>query len=143
VRRAEDLPPSELVGDVYYLQHFVGGGGPEYRDFRVFVVDGEAIAAMRREGRSWITNVKQGGRPVSVPLDRELNELGIAAARSVGASFCGVDILRGPDGTPYVLEVNSMPAWSGLQTVSTIDIADRLAESFARSLPIPIDRKVA
>jgi tetrahydromethanopterin:alpha-L-glutamate ligase len=54
----------------------------------------------------------------------------------VGAFYCGVDILRAPDGTPYVLEVNSMPAWSGLQKVSPIDIADLLAENFCGALGI-------
>ena len=69
------------------------------------------------------------------PLDSELAELAAAAAAgAVGASFCGVDIIRGRDRQPYVLEVNSMPAWSGLQTVSTVKIADILAERFSAVL---------
>ena len=79
---------------------------------------------MARHGANWITNVKQGGRPVPVLLDCELADFAVAAAAAVGARFCGVDVLRGPDGMPYVLEVNSMPAWSGLQTVAKVDIAD-------------------
>ena len=47
-----DLPPPELVGDVYYLQRFVGGDGPDYHDFRVFVVAGEPVAAMLRHSRT-------------------------------------------------------------------------------------------
>jgi hypothetical protein len=45
-----------------------------------------------------------------------------------------VDILRGRDGAPYVLEVNSMPAWSGLQSVCDVDIAAILAQRFAMRL---------
>jgi len=137
VRKPDDLPPQEQVAGVYYLQGFVGGAGPEHRDFRVFVIAGRAVAAMARHAAGWITNVKQGGRPVAVPLDRELADLACAAAAAVGASFCGVDILRGPDGALYVLEVNSMPAWSGLQSVSDIDIADTLADAFCRNLRVP------
>ena len=56
--------PPELVGDVYYLQRFVGGDGPDYHDFRVFVIEGEPVAAMLAPfDANWITNVKRGGRP--------------------------------------------------------------------------------
>jgi tetrahydromethanopterin:alpha-L-glutamate ligase len=143
VRKPADLPAPETVAGVYYLQRFAAGAGPAFRDFRVFVLEGEPIAGMAREGATWVTNVKQGGRPVAVPRDLELGELAAGAARAVGASFCGVDILRGPDGRPYVLEVNSMPAWSGLQTVTDINIAEALAGSFCRSLGSGMARCVA
>ena len=134
IRRAADLPAPEMVAGVYYLQRFVSGAGPDHRDFRVFVIAGEPVAAMERRGATWITNVKQGGRPLPAQLDRELGELAAGAASAVGVSFCGVDILRGEDSTPYVLEVNSMPAWSGLQSVSKANIADLLAERFCQQI---------
>lgn len=143
VRRAADLPPADQVAGVYYLQRFIGGPGPEFRDYRVFVIDGEPVAAMARHAASWITNVKQGGRPAAVMLDRELGDIAARAAAAVGAAFCGVDALRGPDGTLYVLEANSMPAWSGLQSVAAVDIADRLAAAFVRQLAVGGERKVA
>ena len=55
-------------------------------------------------------------------------------AQAVGARFCGVDIVRGADGSAAVLEVNSMPAWSGLQSVASIDVAAVLAEAFCRAI---------
>jgi RimK family alpha-L-glutamate ligase len=143
VRTAADLPPDEAVGGVYYLQRFIGGPGPEFRDYRVFVADGEPVAAMGRQGAGWITNVKQGGQPLAMRLDRELAEMSLQAAAAVGAMFCGVDIMRGPDGALCVLEVNSMPAWSGLQSVAGVDIADALAAAFLRRLGGEADRKVA
>jgi hypothetical protein len=36
-----------------------------------------------------------------------------------------------------------MPAWSGLQTVAKVDVADALAESFCRALCAPAARQVA
>ena len=132
VRAPDDLPPAEELAGVYYLQRFIGGPGPDFRDYRVFVIEGEAVAAMARHGANWITNIRQGGRPRAIPFDRELSELAVRSAQAVGASFCGVDVLRGPDGSPYVLEVNSMPAWSGLQSVASVDIAGALAARFLR-----------
>ncbi len=143
IRAGADLPEPEEVNAVYYLQRFVGGLGPDFKDFRIFVIEGEAMAAMARQGPNWITNVKQGGRPLPVPLDRELSQLASASAAAVGACFCGVDIMRGKDGIPYVLEVNSMPAWSGLQSVAGIDIAAALAEAFCRTLQAEGQARVA
>ena len=60
-------------------------------------------------------------------VDADLKDLAVRATAAVGAAFAGVDILYGPDGQPTVLEVNSMPAWSGLQKVATVDIAAVLA----------------
>jgi len=143
IRAGADLPAPDEVNGVYYLQRFVGGLGPDFKDFRIFVIEGEAMAAMARHGHNWITNVKQGGRPLPVPLDRELSQLAAASAEAVGACFCGVDIVRGKDGIPYVLEVNSMPAWSGLQSVAAIDIAAALAEAFCRAVRAESQARVA
>ena len=56
-----------------------------------------------------------------------MERLAVAAADAVGAAIAGVDILKGIDGAPTVLEVNSMPAWSGLQNVSRRNIAQAIA----------------
>jgi tetrahydromethanopterin:alpha-L-glutamate ligase len=51
----------------------------------------------------------------------------LRAAAAVGATFAGVDIVYDIDGRATVLEVNSMPAWSGLQKVTSFSIAAALA----------------
>ena len=56
-----------------------------------------------------------------------LRDVAVRAAAAVGASFAGVDVLYDGDGRLTVLEVNSMPAWSGLQKVTSFDIAVALA----------------
>jgi glutathione synthase/RimK-type ligase-like ATP-grasp enzyme len=91
------------------------------------------IAAMMRHAAHWITNVKQGGRPVAVVADVAMKALALAAAEAVGADFAGVDILYGADG-PTVLEINSMPAWSGLQKVTPVDVAAALAGDLVAAL---------
>jgi tetrahydromethanopterin:alpha-L-glutamate ligase len=88
---------------------------------------------MARQATSWITNVKQGGRPMAIVASSELKELAIQAAAAVGANFAGVDILY-DNSRPTVLEVNSMPAWSGLQKVTHTRIAAILASDLIATL---------
>jgi glutathione synthase/RimK-type ligase-like ATP-grasp enzyme len=78
---------------------------------------------MQRSSTHWITNVKRGGRPVPALVNYEMEALAVRAVTAIGADFAGVDILYGADHQPTVLEVNSMPAWSGLQKVTSVNIA--------------------
>ena len=126
IRTADDLPETP-PGGVYYLQRFVAVERDGFHDFRLFVSGGRVLAAMMRHSGHWITNVKRGGRPVAVVADAVMKGMAVAAAAAVGADFAGVDIIQGPDG-PTVLEVNSMPAWSGLQQVTPVDVAAALAQ---------------
>jgi RimK family alpha-L-glutamate ligase len=127
IRTPDDLPEPAIVNGVYYLQRFVGVERDGFRDFRLLVSRGHVVAAMARHSPRWITNVKRGARPVAVVANEEMRELALRAAAAVGAAFAGVDILYDIDGRPTVLEVNSMPAWSGLQKVTPLSIAAVLA----------------
>jgi ribosomal protein S6--L-glutamate ligase len=86
---------------------------------------------MRRQSDSWITNVHQGGRPEAWDPPADAASLAIAATQVTGATFAGVDLIEDGAGGYMVLEVNSMPAWSGLQSVSNVVIGDLLAGDFA------------
>src|SRR5262249_48644089 len=128
VRSPDDLPAPGEVAGVYYLQRFIAGERDGvFSDFRILVSPGRVVAAMVRYGASWITNVKRGGRPMAAVIDREITDLALRAAAAVGADFAGVDVICGADRRPTVLEVNSMPAWAGLQKVTTTPIAAVLA----------------
>jgi tetrahydromethanopterin:alpha-L-glutamate ligase len=134
IRRPEDLPGSEEITGVYYLQQFQSNGTQDFTDYRLFVLRGRVIAAMMRRASTWITNVKQGGQPLAVAPDLKMERLAIAAAEAVGAAIAGVDVLVGADGAPTVLEVNSMPAWSGVQKVSKRNIAEAIASAMLETL---------
>lgn len=131
IHRVEDLPEPEEVDDVYYLQHYVSRAGPPFRDYRVFVCAGKVLAMMARRGDGWITNINQGAKAeqVSRGMEDRLEALALAAVAAVGADFAGVDIVPDSEGKLFVLEVNSMPAWSGLQSVVQINIADAIASA--------------
>jgi len=126
IREVDEWPPPEAVAGVYYLQRFEAVEGADFRDHRLFVSGGRVVAAMTRRSKSWITNVKQGGEPSALARDEDLETLALAAARAIGAEIAGVDVIVGREG-PKVLEVNSMPAWSGLQKVTSLDIAREIA----------------
>jgi RimK family alpha-L-glutamate ligase len=134
IRRPEDLPGPEDIAGVYYLQRFQSNGTEDFTDYRLFVLRGRVIAAMMRRASTWITNVKQGGQPLAVAPDPKMERLAIAAAEAVGAEIAGVDVLVAADGAPTVLEVNSMPAWSGLQKVSKRNIAEAIASALIETL---------
>jgi ribosomal protein S6--L-glutamate ligase len=130
VVRPDDLPEPADVAGVYYLQRFVRRREGVWRDYRVFVCDGEVVAGMAREGDNWITNVHQGGRPSAWAVPEEAATLAIAAARAVGVAYTGVDLIEDETGRLLLLELNSMPSWSGLQSITETDIAGTIVGRF-------------
>ncbi|MEM2262746.1 MAG: RimK family alpha-L-glutamate ligase [Candidatus Bathyarchaeia archaeon] len=107
---------------VIYLQEFVPHG---CSDIRAFVIGDRVAAAMRRVATSWKTNYSQGARPEPLKLSGELEELAVKSAKLIKCKVAGVDILESPKG-PVVVEVNSQPGWRGLQSVTSVNIADEI-----------------
>lgn len=130
IERPEDLPNEGEVARVYYLQRYVPRRDGLWRDYRVFVCEGRAIAGMIREGDGWITNVHRGGRPHAWDISARAAELAEAAAAAIGVDYTGVDLVEDGEGGFLLLEANSMPAWSGLQRVTETDIAGAVARGF-------------
>jgi tetrahydromethanopterin:alpha-L-glutamate ligase len=126
----EDLAQPEEVNGVYYLQAFIPPVGATHRDWRIFISAGRVVAAMIRHGTSWITNIKQGARAEAAIPSQAIADLALRAAACVGADYAGVDIIQDRSGAPLVLEVNSMPAWQGLQRVTRTRIADSIVAPF-------------
>jgi RimK family alpha-L-glutamate ligase len=132
IRHESDLPEIETMAGVYYLQRFIGRSqnGDEqngYSDIRVLVSQGRVVAAMTRRATHWITNIKLGAQAEPLALEPDGIDLALRAAAAVGADFAGVDLLRTAAGELMVIEVNSMPGWQGLQSVTDFSIAEVLA----------------
>ena len=125
-----DLALPDEVSGVYYLQEFVPPAQAHHQDWRIFVCQGVVVASMIRHGASWITNIKQGARAKAAIASQELIDLAVRSTSCIGADYAGVDIIQAQDGGFLVLEVNSMPAWNGLQAVSRQNIADHLVGAF-------------
>ncbi|MGZ8191034.1 MAG: ATP-grasp domain-containing protein [Methylococcaceae bacterium] len=112
---------------VYYLQRFVHCSGLGFSDNRVFVINGRAVAAMRRRGKSWLNNVARGASCERIDLDDEMAKLAVKATATLAMDYAGVDIIQDREGRYTVIEVNSIPAWKGLESVCAINIAELLA----------------
>jgi tetrahydromethanopterin:alpha-L-glutamate ligase len=123
-------------GALAYLQRFVPPRATPGFDYRVLVVGGHAIAAMRRVSAHWVHNVAQGARPEPQPLTPALAATAVAAAQALQMDYAGVDLLptRGDDVT--VIEVNGVAAWQALQRVTPINIARAIVDDL-------LDRKAA
>lgn len=115
----------EQVRGVYYLQRTVPHGG---RDLRAFVIGDRVVGAIERRAEGWKTNISRGGTAVPVELPATAAALAVRAARLLGAEYAGVDLLPADDGTLYVLEVNGIPGWQGLETATGLDVAGELLD---------------
>ena len=133
ITRETGLVTDERFAGLYYLQSFVDKGTKgdnDWYDIRILVVDGKARAAMRRRGISWITNRAQGAKCEALALDADLSNIAEAAARVIGIDYAGVDLIPDANGQLQVLEVNGVPAWWGLQSVTDFNIAGCLVDHF-------------
>jgi RimK family alpha-L-glutamate ligase len=115
----------EAIRGVYYLQRAISHEG---RDVRAFVVGDRVVAAIERRSSGWRTNISRGAVARAITLPAEWNEMALRAARAVGAEYAGVDLLPAQDGTVYVLEVNGIPGWRGLQEATSFDVAGALID---------------
>lgn len=128
-RVAQEL---ERAGRVFYVQRAVDHGG---RDIRAFVVGGEVLGAIERTAPQgeWRTNVSLGGTARSIDLPPAWRRCAVRAAAAIGADYAGVDLLPAADGTLFVLEVNGIPGWQGLQQATGLDVASAIVDRLIAS----------
>ena len=141
IRRIEKMTDLFWLTDshgIYYLQRFVHCLGIGFSDNRVFVVNGQAVAAMRRRGKSWLNNVARGASCERVDLNDELANLAVKATTALAMDYAGVDIIQDKDGHYTVIEVNSIPAWKGLESVCDTSIAQVLADDLINRYVKPL-----
>ena len=121
------LQALDRIRAVFYVQRAVDSGG---RDVRVFVVGGKVVGAIERRtaGGDWRTNVSRGGSARAFELPSAWASLALRAVAAIGADYAGVDLLPLKDGGVFVLEVNGIPGWQGLQRATGIDVAGTVVE---------------
>tara|TARA_R110002049_G_scaffold13509_2_gene58570 strand:+ start:204802 stop:205710 length:909 start_codon:yes stop_codon:yes gene_type:complete len=115
---------------VMYVQEYVDAGERVGVDYRVFVIGEQVIASMKRTGESWITNVAQGGQVETITLDQSVMQMAINATQVTGLEYAGVDLIRDKQGRFWVTEVNSVPAWKGLQQTTSEAVVDTISRQF-------------
>lgn len=97
-------------------------------DIRAFVVDGKVIAAMERKSLDddFRSNLHQGGSAKPAILKPSEKRIAINAAKAMGLSISGVDMIRSEDGMK-VLEVNASPGF-GIEKITGVDVATAFIE---------------
>ncbi len=128
------LPALEDYGSLAYLQRFIPALAEPGFDWRVLVVGGRAITAMRRVSSHWVHNVAQGARCEAADLTPPLAQLAERAAAALGMDYAGVDLMPSDVGV-QVIEVNGVAAWKGLQRVTRFNIARAIVDDL-------LDRKM-
>ncbi len=96
-------------------------------DVRAFVVGGEVVGAMKRQGREgeFRSNLHRGGSGTLIELTSREKKAALAAASALDLAIAGVDMLQSKRG-PLVLEVNSSPGLEGIEKATQLDIASRI-----------------
>jgi RimK family alpha-L-glutamate ligase len=115
----------EIERAVYYVQETLPHDGT---DVRAMVVGGRVVAAIERVGTGWRANLSRGAQARPITLDEQRARLCVQAAATLGADYAGVDLLRAADGRDYVIEVNGIPGWRGVERATGIDVAAALVE---------------
>jgi ribosomal protein S6--L-glutamate ligase len=102
-------------------------------------VGGKVIAAFKRQGQEgeFRSNLHRGGVGKKVRLSAEEKKTAIAATKALGLNIAGVDMLRSDRG-PLVLEVNSSPGIEGVETVTGIDVADKIIAFVEKQIERPL-----
>lgn len=97
-------------------------------DIRAFVVDGKVVANYLRQSLDddFRSNLHQGGEAIPVKLTDEERKTAQKAAKAMGLSVCGVDMMRSSRG-PLVLEVNSSPGFA-IEKVTGRNVAEKIIE---------------
>ena len=97
-------------------------------DIRAFVVNGKVVASMLRQSLDddFRSNLHQGGEGIVVKLTDEERRSAQKAAKAMGLTVCGVDMMRSARG-PLILEVNSSPGF-GIEMVTGRKVADKIIE---------------
>jgi ribosomal protein S6--L-glutamate ligase len=116
-----------VEGVNFFVQEFVEESAGE--DIRVLIVNGRAIASVKRKSLDddFRSNTHQGGVGVKVKLTDEEIKTAVRAARAMGLPICGVDMMRSERG-PLVLEVNSSASLKTPELLTKRNVAAQIIE---------------
>jgi ribosomal protein S6--L-glutamate ligase len=116
-----------VEGVNFLVQEFVKESAGE--DIRALVVGSRVVASVKRQSLDddFRSNTHQGGVGKAVKLTDEEEKTAIKAAKAMGLSICGVDMMRSTRG-PLVLEVNSSASLKTPELITKRDVATKIIE---------------
>lgn len=102
-------------------------------DIRAFVVGNRVVASMKRQSLDddFRSNLHKGGEGTKIKLTDEETKMAIKAAKAMGLSIAGVDLMRSERG-PLILEVNASPGF-GIEKVTGRNVAGAIIDYVERN----------
>ena len=84
---------------------------------------------MKRTGAEgeFRSNLHRGGSAKVIKISPEERSTAVRAAKAMGLSVCGVDMLRSNHGA-VVMEVNSSPGLEGVEKATSLDVAGTIID---------------
>lgn len=135
---AETKKAAESVIEAFYglevnilVQEFIKEA--KGSDIRAFVVDGKVVGAMKRTAKEgdFRSNLHRGGKAEIHKLTKAEKLAALTAAKVLGLTICGVDMLPSDRG-PLIMEVNSSPGLEGIEKATGKNIAAKIIEYLER-----------
>ena len=116
----------------FLMQEFIASS--KGRDIRINVVGDKAVASMLRENKNDCrSNISSGGNGINYEPKQEYIDLAIKAAKALGLSFAGVDVMFGEDG-PIICEVNSNPQFASTLKATGINLGEFISDYILKQL---------
>ena len=98
-------------------------------DVRMIVIGGKYLCSMIRENPDdFRSNIALGGKGRAYSPDGEFIAAAEKCARVLKLDYCGVDLLFGENGKPYVCEVNSNAFITEIERITGVNVAKSYAE---------------
>ena len=117
IKNSSDLDKLDNASNVYYFQQYLENA--INHDYRVLIINNKKKLKyfyMTRYGNTFVNNISKGGSCMKEDIDASIINLAIESSKLFDINFCGVDIMQYKN-KYYVIEINSIPAWKGLQNI--------------------------
>jgi len=109
---------------IFYIQEYIEKKG---RDIRSFVVGEDCIAAIYRLSDHWITNTARGGKTMNCPINKDLHEISVQAAKACGGGAVAIDLFETDQGYS-VNEVNYTMEFRNSIDVTGVNIPAKIVD---------------
>lgn len=134
IKQKKDVLNFRSLNNVYYFQKFLGTtSNSQFSDLRVLVSNHRVVSVIRRTSNSLITNYYQGASLKKIKPTKEIKEISTKVSKIFDLGYGGIDI-KVYRKKLYILEVNSVPAWKGLQAVEKRNIAQIIVKDFITNI---------
>lgn len=130
LKSKKDIRDLKIEISDFIYQNFISNDG----DFRVFVVGGKILGAIKRVARSggFLNNVSKGGHAETVKdleILSKLERIALTATSIFDLPICGVDIIYDKKTKKYrLMEINTNPEWKGFQGATGINVAEKIID---------------